>query len=115
MFETARRDCIELARTPVVQPGNDPIYLHDVFSDQIRGHLGDADTQGGRVHIVLTVSQLRDHGNLKTCEEPHEQAKAFRVLSCAIGNNGKIPFAPVELCNQQEICDEARGRIDVDL
>ena len=78
---------------------------------------GDADPDSlrSRMDVVLAVTELCDNRDLQASQEPHEHLVAPGVMAGAIRNDGEIPVATIVLRNEQEVGDEAGGRIDIDL
>ena len=59
-----RRCCsFQPSHAPLVKPVNNDAHLGDVFFYFVAGHLVDADSLGGSLHVGLAVPQRCDEWN----------------------------------------------------
>ena len=96
-FDFVGNQPIQLARTPAVQPVHDQFELFHVLTNLVCLHFAYANPERRRVHEVLAVAQSRHHRNVQAAQETRKHGVTLGALTRAIGNDGEITFAPVEL------------------
>ena len=80
----------------------------------MRWHFADADAMLGGEDEVLTVSQHRDNRYSQGIEKMHQFIETLGVFPGAVCHDGKLSIAAIDFGDQQQVCDAARGCMNID-
>ena len=89
-----------------LDPTHDHIQLSNVFPDLIRRHFMNANALACSLNEVLTVAENGNNGYAQAAQKAHKLPERSSVVARTTGNNCQPPVVPLDLGQQQQLCDE---------
>jgi len=98
---------------PAIQPFHNLLDFFQVLAHLVWWQFADADAILGCEDEILAVTQYRNDRYAQRIEKMHQFVETLGVFPGAVCDDRKLAIAAIDFCDQEQIRNATRGRMNI--